>query len=66
MNKNLHVDLTEEMGQISSESPAVIHVSADLYNFFSSHVRRRQKLFDNEEHVHMFNEDNSVWAQTAV
>lgn len=30
------------MGQISSESPAVIHVSADLYNFFSSHVRRRQ------------------------
>lgn len=62
MNKNLHVDLTEEMGQISS----VIHVSADLYFFLSSHVRRRQKLFDNEEHVHMFNEDNSVWAQTAV
>lgn len=35
MNKNLHVDLTEEMGQISSESPAVIHVSADLYFFLA-------------------------------
>lgn len=28
------MDLTEEMGQISSESPAVIHVSADLCFFF--------------------------------
>lgn len=41
MNKNLHMDLTEEMGRISSESPAVIHVSADLYFFFKQWCQKK-------------------------